>query len=188
MPRPPIDRSEVIASIAEVFRKYGYDGASLGIIREETGYGRGSLYHFFPGGKEEMARAVISHIDAWFEEHIFQPLETQPPSDALTHMFDATDRYFQSGGRVCLVGAFALEQSRDRFCDEINDYFARWTKALSHCLVKDQWEQTAAKQAAAQTVALIQGGIVLTRATHDGFHFMAALLAAKSLCASPRSL
>jgi hypothetical protein len=49
---------------------FGYrEGASLSLISEATGLGKGCLYHFFPGGKEEMADAVLSEIDGWFENH-----------------------------------------------------------------------------------------------------------------------
>jgi hypothetical protein len=28
--------------------------------------GKGSLYHFFPGGKEDMAKAVLDEVAVWF--------------------------------------------------------------------------------------------------------------------------
>ena len=31
-------------------------------IQQETGVGRGSLYHFFPEGKTDMARAVLDQV------------------------------------------------------------------------------------------------------------------------------
>ena len=46
------ERPDVIPLVAEVFRNFGDGGASLIRITEKTGLGKGSLYHFFPGGKE----------------------------------------------------------------------------------------------------------------------------------------
>ena len=60
------DRDRLLGIVAEVFREHGYEGASLSLIGEATGLGKGSLYHFFPSGKEEMAGAVIAHINGWF--------------------------------------------------------------------------------------------------------------------------
>ncbi|TGQ06111.1 helix-turn-helix domain-containing protein, partial [Mesorhizobium sp. M00.F.Ca.ET.217.01.1.1] len=51
------ERADLPSIIGEVFREHGYEGASLALIGAATGLGKGSLYHFFPGGKEEMARA-----------------------------------------------------------------------------------------------------------------------------------
>ncbi|MDU6377660.1 MAG: helix-turn-helix domain-containing protein, partial [Bradyrhizobium sp.] len=47
------ERADVIPLIAEVFREFGFEGTSLSRITEKTALGKGSLYHFFPGGKEE---------------------------------------------------------------------------------------------------------------------------------------
>jgi len=68
-------RGDVIPLVAEVFRELGYEGASLNEITERTGIGKGSLYHFFPGGKELMVVEVLDHVDRWFVENVFEPLE-----------------------------------------------------------------------------------------------------------------
>ena len=68
MARTVAERSDVIPVLAEIFREHGFEGASLSIIGEKTGLGKGSLYHFFPGGKEEMAASVLHEIDTWFRE------------------------------------------------------------------------------------------------------------------------
>ena len=47
-------------------------------ITAGTGLGKGSLYHLFPGGKAEMAAAVLAEIDAWFEAAVFAPLRDRP--------------------------------------------------------------------------------------------------------------
>jgi AcrR family transcriptional regulator len=49
------ERSDTLPTLAEVFREHGYEDASLSLLSQATGLGKGSLYHFFPGGKEEMA-------------------------------------------------------------------------------------------------------------------------------------
>src|SRR3546814_11694725 len=131
MPAALISRADAIARIAEVFREHGFDGAALSAISQATGLGKGSLYNYFPGGKDEMAAIVLAQIEDWFEREIFAPLrdETQVPV-ALGRMFAHIDRYFQGGGRVCLVGAFALDATRDRFADAVQEYFAKWVSAL----------------------------------------------------------
>jgi AcrR family transcriptional regulator len=64
----------VLRALGEVFRAHGYEGASLTLITEATGLGKGSLYHLFPGGKEQMAAEVLADIDGWFELNIYAPL------------------------------------------------------------------------------------------------------------------
>src|SRR6266481_2431152 len=102
------ERADLLPAMADVFREHGYEGASIALISERTGLGKGSLYHFFPGGKEEMAAAVLSEIEAWFTTKIFAPVQWDPdPQAAIDQMYLAVSEYFDSGKKVCLVGAFA---------------------------------------------------------------------------------
>ena len=168
MPRTVSERGDVIPALAEVFREHGFEGASLALIEERTGLGKGSLYHFFPGGKREMAAAVLADVHAWFERNIFRPLrEDKDARRAVRAMFAATDAYFRSGRRVCLVGAFALGDARDRFAGPINAYFAAWRDALAAALRRAGAKPKAAKARAEETVAGIQGALVAARALDD---------------------
>ena len=177
MPRVVAERSDALPVLAEVFREHGYEGASLSLISKATGLGKGSLYHFFPGGKEEMAQAVLSEIDAWFENHVFAPLrKTSRPEDAISAMFDSVDAYFRSGRRVCLVGALALGDTRDRFASEVRSYFSRWVDALSGALIRSKRSSASARALAEEVVAGIQGAIVLARASDDPRAFARALV------------
>ncbi|MDQ7995078.1 MAG: TetR/AcrR family transcriptional regulator [Luteibacter sp.] len=163
MAREVYERAEIIPLLAEAFRELGYDGATMSRITERTGLGKGSLYHFFPGGKEEMAAAVLADIDAWFNEHIFKPLRDAEPDVAIEGMWKAVDTYFDSGRRVCLVGAFALDETRDRFAMAVKNYFVCWIDALSECLGRLGQPRVMAREMAEDAVAGIQGAIVLSR-------------------------
>ncbi len=169
------EKADVIPLLAEVFREFGYEGASISRITERTGLGKGSLYHFFPGGKEEMAADILAHIDAWFAEHVYRPLEQDEPHAAIAQMWAACDEYFQSGNRICLVGAFALDGTRDRFAQAIQAYFVRWVAALRQALTRAGVAPAAAQDQAEQAVLGIQGALVLARAMDDGAVFTRAL-------------
>ena len=79
-----VERREVLRALGEVFRAHGYEGASLTLITEATGLGKGSLYHLFPGGKEQMAAEVLADIDAWFELNIYAPLREASAFERVT--------------------------------------------------------------------------------------------------------
>lgn len=169
-------RAELLPALGEVFREHGYEGASLAAITARTGLGKGSLYHFFPGGKEEMAAAVLAEIDAWFEREVFAPLRRpNDPAGAVAAMFGAVDSYFRSGRRICLVGAFALGDARDRFADAVRSYFAAWCDALTAALRRTGRKPAAARALAEDVVTGIQGALVLARAVEDHAVFARAL-------------
>lgn len=177
MAKTVAERSDIIPLLAEIFREHGFEGASLSVITERTGLGKGSLYHFFPGGKAEMAQTVLLEIDVWFEERIYRPLrEAVDPHNAIRVMCLAVSDYFNSGRRICLVGAFALDNVRDRFASQINDYFAAWIAALSEALQKLGREADIAISLAEEAVIAIQGALVIARALNDPSLFKRAMM------------
>lgn len=180
------EREKAIPALAEVFRTHGYEGASLALISQATGLGKGSLYHAFPGGKEEMARAVLAHIDAWFEANVFRPLRNDEPSAAIAAMFEALNTYFHSGGRVCLVGVFALSDTRDRFAESIRAYFIEWMSALADALTKLGLETSEACATSEAILGGIQGALVMARATNDPECFERAMSRLKPASYGPR--
>ncbi|GAB4513676.1 MAG: TetR/AcrR family transcriptional regulator [Haliangiales bacterium] len=171
--RTVTERADVVPVVAEVFREHGYDGATLARLSAATGLGRGSLYHFFPGGKAEMAAAVLEHIDRWFEDEIFALLRAEEvdADTGLRRMIERVDDYFRSGGRVCLVGTFALTDSRDRFAAHIQGYFSAWEQALVAALIRQGRRRAEAKEVAEETLIAIQGALVFARGVDDAGAF-----------------
>lgn len=167
MTRTVLEKTDVVPLVAEVFRELGFKGTSMSKITARTGISKGSLYYFFPGGKDEMAAAVLAHIDAWFADNVFGPLERDEPQAAIQKMWREVDAYFRSGQRICLVGAFALDETRDRFAAAIAQYFRRWIDALGAALVRAGAAEDIASALSEEAIGGIQGGLVLARALHD---------------------
>lgn len=168
-------RAKLLSQLGEVFRAHGYEGASISLITQATGLGKGSLYNLFPGGKEQMAKEVLSHIDDWFERNVFTPLREDKDSEGVARMYDAVDRYFDSGGRVCLVGVFALGSARDTFGRKVRSYFVAWEEALVTALRRDGMKPAQARDHAEDILLGIQGALVLARAKADKAVFSRAL-------------
>ncbi|AGB72849.1 MULTISPECIES: TetR/AcrR family transcriptional regulator [Rhizobium] len=167
MARTVFEKSDAIALVAEVYRELGYEGASMSEITARTKLSKGSLYHFFPGGKEQMAAEIVANIDAWFVTEMFKPLEEEEPRAAIARMWETTDSYFRSGRRVCLIGAFALDETRDRFSAAIRGYFHHWIEALCGALLRGGVPGAEAKMLAEEAVIGIQGALTLARALED---------------------
>jgi AcrR family transcriptional regulator len=146
------------------------------LIGKATGLGKGSLYNFFPGGKEEMVRAVLTEIGDWFETAIYAPLRNGSDANAaIDAMLDAVTDYFKSGKRVCLVGALAVSNTRDRFSQSVRGYFASWVDALQAALVRQGQRDEQARILSEDAVLSIQGAIVLSRALGDPAVFQRAM-------------
>jgi AcrR family transcriptional regulator len=183
-PKPDGDlRAKVLSQLGEVFRAHGYEGASLSLITQATGLGKGSLYNLFPGGKVQMAKEVLAHIDDWFEQNVFAPLREDKDGEGVAHMYDAVDRYFDSGGRVCLVGVFALGSARDTFGKKVRSYFVAWEEALVAALRRGGVRPAQARDRSEEILLGIQGALVLARAKSDKAVFSRALKRLRSMSA-----
>jgi AcrR family transcriptional regulator len=170
------ERADILPRLAEVFRGHGYEGATLSLLGEASGLGKGSLYHFFPGGKEQMAKEVLAEIDTWFEVNVFVPLlKTEDAKQAIADMITATETYFWSGKRVCLVGAVALGVARDSFGEQVHSYFKRWNEALTSALKRAGLSHAVAKRKSEDALMVIQGALVLARALNDPKVFSRAM-------------
>lgn len=183
MSRTVAERKDVVAMLAETFREHGYDGTSLSLITEKTGLGKGSLYHFFPGGKEEMAEAVLGDIAAWFRTHIFDALRsTENPEQALDQMFAGVDGYFRQGRRLCLMGVIAASGAHDRFARDLNGYFSDWRTDLAATLERAGTPNADCAALAEEIIGGIQGALILARSLDDPGAFGRVLARLKTRC------
>lgn len=186
MARTVLDRSDVVLALAGVFRKRGFEGGSLSFIQQETGVGRGSLYHFFPEGKTDMARAVLDHVGEWFEEKIFVPLRTATDAHkAITDMSREIAEYFISRERVCLFAAITLGEEQETFAAAVRSYFADWVDALTEVLKTADLPSQEAHDRALDAVAVIQGGLILARAYDDDQTFLGIVARAEQRLLAP---
>lgn len=189
MPAALHSREEVVGRLLTTFRSAGYDGASLADIAAATGLGRSSLYHHFPGGKEEMGAAVFDLIDSWLDAEIVeQSLGSGTPAERLDRMITAIDSFYEGGRKRCILGAFVVGQSRRLFGARLAMAFERWIAAFAN-LARDSGATTMeARHRAEAAVTAIQGAVVLAAALDDpkSFRAMLADLPARLLSADRR--
>ena len=55
-----VSDQELMERLAKVFRNYGYEGASMTVLAKVTGLQKASLYHRFPGGKQDAEDADVT--------------------------------------------------------------------------------------------------------------------------------
>src|SRR3954470_4303513 len=59
-------KERILDTSAELFRRQGYMGTGVKQIAAEASAPFGSLYHFFPGGKEQLGEEVIRASGAFY--------------------------------------------------------------------------------------------------------------------------
>lgn len=165
MPAPLLPRDAVVDRLLGAFRRYGYDAASLGQLSHATGLGRSSLYHYFPGGKEDMARAVFDRVDAWVHDEILAPMQgAGTPERRLARVIAALDSFYAGGTEACLFGNMVVGDAQALFQDRLSaslrgliDGFARLARE------KDGVSAREAQRRAEDAVVRIQGALIVSR-------------------------
>nr|WP_295375318.1 TetR/AcrR family transcriptional regulator [uncultured Sphingosinicella sp.] len=164
MPAALQPRAQVIASLLRAFRRNGYDGASLSRLSEATGLRRASLYHHFPGGKEDMARAVVISAVQSFRDVVLAPLqEPGTPEQRLAGMAAALSAFYDGGKDACILALMTVGEGRDVLAPEVRVGLQGWIDALSSVIEDAGQPEAVARERAQNAVARIQGALVLAR-------------------------
>lgn len=167
-----LSASHVINLILPVFRDYGYDGASLTILAEASGLSRGSLYHHFPGGKQEMARAALSRSGASLARLVMAPLSRQEPAaDRIQSMFDGVKNYYTGDPPVCLMNSLTLGVGRELFGAEVGAAVKAWRKSLASVFAQGGMAEDQAEKEASAAIERIQGGLIIARVCGNKISF-----------------
>lgn len=176
MPAPLISREEVAERLTRAFRRHGYDAASLAQLCEATGLVRASLYHYFPGGKEEMARAAHAHAARKVQDLVVAPLLAEgPPAQRLARAAEGLAAFYANGSDACLTALFSQGTARGLFADQIGQSVARLTAALTRVAVDAGIPDEIAADRAEDALVRVQGGLILAEATGSEAVFKRAL-------------
>jgi AcrR family transcriptional regulator len=181
-----VQKARILAGLAATFRENGYEGASLARLARAAGLQKASLYHHFPGGKEEMAAAVLDDLTTWFDRHLFAALANPGPvRERIAVMVAALDEHHAGGRQASLFAQFGEGPTRDRFADRIAAFYGRWIASLGGAIVDTGLDGEEAVRRAADAVMVIEGAIVLSRALGDPGPFRRVLRHLPDALATP---
>lgn len=165
-------RERIVQTSAELFRRQGFVATGVKQIVEAAQAPFGSVYHFFPGGKEELGAEVIRFSGGIYAQLI--DLFYGPDVDAV----EATRAFFAAAAMTlestdyadaCPIATVALEVSstsepmREACADVFGDWLDRATRRLLDAGVSPD----AARPLAINLVALLEGAFVLSRAARS---------------------
>ncbi|MGI8557782.1 MAG: TetR family transcriptional regulator C-terminal domain-containing protein [Solirubrobacteraceae bacterium] len=135
----------------------------------EAGAPFGSLYHFFPGGKEDLACEVIRWSGSIYGRLIPVVLESAPdPVNGVLAFFDAAAEQLRESGYAdaCPIATVALEVSSSSeplraACAEV---FESWISSAAGYFARAGVGESEARGLAIAMIAALEGAFVLARA------------------------
>jgi len=155
---------EVTDRLIHVFREAGYDGASLEALAAAAGLTRGSLYHHFPGGKAQMAEAVLNRAGAALSQDILMPLRARGnTANIINGMLDGVLKYYDGDPPICLMNALTLGEGHVLFAEKVENAVTAWHRMLAGVFSSGAIDLKDANNEATDLLASIQGALILSR-------------------------
>jgi len=181
-------RDRILYAAAELLRRQGYAGTGLKQVASCSQAPFGSIYHFFPGGKEQLADEVLRTGGAFFLA-LYRQILAEAPS-----VRDGIGAFFAGAGETlratdfqdaCPIATVAGEvaSTNDALRRATADVFESWLAELAGDLVTAGVAAADARPLAFALLAQLEGAFLLCRALRTTEPMEAAARAAASLIA-----
>ena len=131
-------KTELLRKLQGVVAQRGSDGATLQHLAAATRLSRATLYHHFPGGKEEIIAQLVRLAISDLQKHAFSHLIKQPaakvtPAKQLRRFVQGFAAYAKQQNYTCLLATLT-------FHDAAHDHLAAH-QAIIHQQMQD-WEKS----------------------------------------------
>lgn len=164
----------IIEKTAPVFNKKGYAGTSLNDIIDQTGLTKGSIYGNFEN-KDEVALAAfeynVNKVSALFKEEIQKQNTIKEKLLVYPLLYEKFLKYpFPEGGCPILNTAIEADDTHPLLRAKALSAFSNWKNAIIRLIEKGKEKKEIkknvnAEETAIAIIALIEGGIMLTKLT-----------------------
>ena len=182
-------RDRILYATAELLRRQGYAGTGLKQIVGQAGAPFGSLYHFFPAGKEQLADETLRAGGAFFLA-LYEAIAAEADG------FPATIADFFAGAQAtleatdyadaCPIATVAGEvaSTNDVLRQATADVFESWLAALGRDAQAAGAAPAAARALALAVLAQLEGAFLLSRTLRSSEPMVAGAAAAATLVAA----
>lgn len=164
-------RERILYATAELFRRQGYTGTGLKQVVAEARAPFGSLYHHFPGGKQQLADEVIHAGGAFFQALVTAVYDEESTAEASVRaVFEGAAETLASTDfqDACPIATIALEVASTNadLRRATAEVFEHWTVALA--------ERLGDRDRALAVISALEGAFILCRAQRTTEPMLAA--------------
>lgn len=164
-------KQRMLDSAVLILRERGAAGVTVDAVLAHSGAPRGSVYHHFPGGRNEMILGAVrqagDYIAAMVDNSVADGDVQQTVARIVRFWKRAlTSTDYRAG---CPVAAMALD-SRESIPDAANlvrEIFAHWHASLTDVLSAKGFPAGRAGRLATLIVSSVEGAVILCRAQRD---------------------
>jgi TetR/AcrR family transcriptional repressor of lmrAB and yxaGH operons len=167
----------MIAATIDLLRGFGLSGAGINDIVRESAAPKGSVYHFFPGGKLQIADEALRSYVPQVEAFMAQAMVGQRSNPArVKALFEAFAKRVEGAAfrRSCPIGTVCLDLADDvePLRDTLVHALQSWTRVLASHI--DLGDARRTRSFAGFVLTAIEGAYVRARAERSGAPFREA--------------
>jgi AcrR family transcriptional regulator len=162
-------KNRIIDSSAELFRRQGYTGTGVKQIVAAANAPFGSLYHFFPGGKEELGAQTIRSSGVLYLQ-LFATIAAQAP-DVVSAVGDffagAAETLLETNYEdACPIATVALEvaSTNEPLRKATAEVFESWIEGATEYFAAARIPRETARELAFSMLCLLEGAFIFCRA------------------------
>lgn len=165
-------RDQIIETTCQLIELQGYHATGLNQILAESGTPKGSLYHYFPDGKDGLIEEAIHHTSGIIVTRLQEGMDAYVSAvEAIPAFLRHLAHYvqlsgFQTGGPITAV-ALEAASTNERLNAACLQAYQSWQVIIEQKLLADGYDAVRAKRLAVVIIALIEGAIILSRSERD---------------------
>lgn len=167
-------RERMVYSAVQLIRTQGVAATGLREVVANANAPRGSLQHYFPGGKDQLVGEAIGwagRFAAGRVERIMATLDPPTPAGLFAGMVDQWRREFTTKGYDggCPVAALTTDAAgvSDVLCEAAGGAFLEWRRSVRVALHGMGVPAPRAESLAVLMISALEGAVVLARAHRD---------------------
>jgi AcrR family transcriptional regulator len=167
-------RERMVFSAAQLIRRDGVGATGMREVAVHAGAPRGSLQHYFPGGKEQLVNEAVAWAGRYAGRRVarFLAAMSEPtPSGLFAAMVRQwTDEYEAAGfGAGCPVAAATVDcaDSVESTRTAAAAAFATWSRPVAEALTGMGIPAAQAPALATLMISALEGAILIARAEQD---------------------
>lgn len=167
-------RERLVYETAQQLRRAGVTGTGLRRVVSDAGAPRGSLQHYFPGGKDQLVGEALQWSGTWAAARVMHHVDRMrrpTPSRLFAAIVDewAADLDARDFSRGCPVAASVID------CADTNDTVRRaadaaletWRRPVTEALVEMGRPRRRAERLSTLMLCALEGALVVARARRD---------------------
>lgn len=162
-------KERILAASTELFRRQGYASTGMNQIVADANAALGSIYHFFPGGKEQLGCETIRRSGALYGQLIDAVFDQAADvRTGVSDFFAGAAEHLEATGYedACPIATVALEvaSTNENLRRATADVFDSWIANVAGRFRAAGIPRTRARQLASILLALLEGAFLLSRA------------------------